>query len=110
MPSGGRLAIETANDFYAVDRLDEPEARAAITAERALLRTLGGGCQVPVGAYAKIAGKMLQLRAVVASADGAIVIRQASQGPVSQAADLGAMLGDALIKNGAREILDDAGA
>ena len=106
----GALAIETANDFYAVDRLDEPEARAAITAERALLRTLGGGCQVPIGAYAKIAGKMLQLRAVVASADGAIVIRQASQGPVSQAADLGAMLGDALIKNGAREILDDAGA
>ena len=106
----GALAIETANDFYEVDLLDEPEARAAITAERALLRTLGGGCQVPIGAYANIAGKTMHLRAVVASADGAIVIRQNSHGPVSQAADLGAMLGDSLIKNGAREILDDAGS
>jgi len=105
----GALAIETTNGFHGVDLLDEPQARAAITAERALLRSLGGGCQVPIGAYATIAGSQLHLRAVVASADGGIVVRQEGAGTVADAEGVGARLGDALIENGAREILDDAG-
>jgi len=105
----GALAIETTNGFHGVDLLDEPQARAAITAERSLLRSLGGGCQVPIGAYATIAGSQLHLRAVVASADGGIVVRQEGAGTVADAEGVGARLGDALIENGAREILDDAG-
>lgn len=105
----GALAIETTNGFHGVDLLDEPQARAAITAERSLLRSLGGGCQVPIGAYATIAGSQLHLRAVVASADGGIIVRQEGAGTVADAEGVGARLGDALIENGAREILDDAG-
>ena len=106
----GALAIETTDEFHQVDLLDDAEARAAITAERSLLRTLGGGCQVPIGAHATIAGGQLHLRAVVASADGAVIIRREGSGTVAQAADVGARLAEALIENGAREILDDAGA
>ncbi|MBY0502408.1 MAG: hydroxymethylbilane synthase [Bryobacteraceae bacterium] len=106
----GALAIETTDAFHGVDLLDEPHTRAAVTAERALLRALGGGCQVPIGAHASYSGGTLHLRAVVASADGALLIRQEDQGPAASAAELGARLGDALIEGGAREILDDAGA
>jgi hydroxymethylbilane synthase len=106
----GALAIETTNDFHEVDLLEDPTARAAITAERSLLQALGGGCQVPIGAHANITGRSLHLRAVVASADGALIIRQETEGPVAEAAELGARLADELIENGAREILDDGGA
>lgn len=106
----GALAIETTDDFHRVDLLDDAEARAAITAERSLLRALGGGCQVPIGAYATIAGHQLHLRAIVASADGSVIIRQEGSGTTAQAADIGARLAEALIENGAREILDDVGA
>ena len=106
----GALAIETTDEFHQADLLDDAQARAAITAERSLLRTLGGGCQVPIGAHATISGRQLHLRAIVASADGAVIIRQEGSGPTAQAADVGARLAEGLIENGAREILDDAGA
>ena len=106
----GALAIETTDEFHQVDLLDDAEARAAITAERSVLRALGGGCQVPIGAYATISGRQLHLRAIVASADGSVIIRQEGSGTTSQAADIGARLAEALIENGAREILDDGGA
>ena len=106
----GALAIETTDEFHQVDLLDDAQARAAITAERSLLRTLGGGCQVPIGAHATISGRELHLRAVVASADGGVIIRQEASGTTAQAADVGARLAEELIENGAREILDDAGA
>lgn len=106
----GALAIETRNDFHGVDGLDDPVAHAAITAERSLLRTLGGGCQVPIGAHASLTGRSLHLRAVVASLDGAILIRQENQGQAAQASDIGARLAETLLEGGAREILDYAGA
>ena len=106
----GALAIETTDEFHQVDLLDDAEARAAITAERSVLRALGGGCQVPIGAYATISGRQLHLRAIVASADGSVIIRQEGSGTTSQAEDIGARLAEALIENGAREILDDVGA
>ncbi len=106
----GALAIETLDDFHGVDMLDDALARAAITAERSLLRTLGGGCQVPIGAHASITGRSLHLRAVVASLDGAVMIRQENQGPTVQASDIGARLAESLIEGGAREILDDGSA
>jgi hydroxymethylbilane synthase len=105
----GALAIETTDDFHEVDLLDDPAARTAITAERCLLWTLGGGCQVPIGAHATILGDTLHLRAVVASPDGAVLIRQETDGLARDAAEVGARLAESLIEGGAREILD-AGA
>ncbi len=106
----GALAIETTDDFHGVDFLEDPETRIAITAERSLLRALGGGCQVPIGAHAIVNGSTLQLHAIVASVDGSLIVRQELDGPASQAEELGAKLAESLIEMGAREILDDEGA
>jgi len=93
--------------FLPVSLLDDPQTRAATTAERALLASLGGGCQVPIGAYARINGSTLHLMAVVASPDGTHVIRKSASGPIPEAAETGARLGAALLASGAREILDE---
>jgi len=107
----GALAIETRDDGGAaqalVARLDHAPTRRTVTAERALLRTLGGGCQVPVGAHAvlvdsPVAGG-LSLQAVVASPDGTRLVRGELSGSVPE--DVGARLGEQLLAQGAREIL-----
>jgi hydroxymethylbilane synthase len=103
----GSLAIETRDDGGAgqmlAAKLDDPATRAAVTAERSLLATLEGGCQVPIGAHATFGGQTLHLRAIVASPDGARVIRDEMRGddPVA----LGRRLGETLLVSGAREIL-----
>jgi hydroxymethylbilane synthase len=103
----GALAIETRADSGAawelVRRLDDPAARVAVEAERALLATLGGGCQVPVGAHAILEGPYIRLRAIVASPDGTRVIRGELSGIDSEST--GAQLGRTLLEQGAREIL-----
>ena len=75
----GALAIETRDDAgpgaLVCQKLDDPGARAAVTAERALLRSLGGGCQVPIGAHAKLSDGGLLLRAVVAAPDGSRIVK-----------------------------------
>jgi hydroxymethylbilane synthase len=103
----GALAIETRDDlgvaFHLVKKLDRPEARAAVEAERALLATLGGGCQVPVGAHATLENGVVHLRAIVASPDGSTVIRGQLSG--ADPAQTGSRLGCILLEQGAREIL-----
>jgi hydroxymethylbilane synthase len=103
----GALAIETRNDGQAawslVTKLDHAEARRAVEAERALLATLGGGCQVPVGAHATVGSAAIHLRAIVASPDGGRVIRGELSGTIAE--NIGAELGRILLEQGAREIL-----
>lgn len=103
----GALAIETRDDGGAawalVRRLDHGPARATVEAERALLATLGGGCQVPVGAHATLSDRTLHLRAIVASPDGARVIRGELSGAHPE--HTGSQLGRMLLERGAREIL-----
>jgi hydroxymethylbilane synthase len=106
----GALAIETRADAGRAQeicaRLDHLETRTAVTAERAVLASLGGGCQVPIGAYAVIRDHRVLLEAVVVSPDGGTVIRKQASGPVDQAAQLGRDLGDALLAEGGRQILE----
>jgi hydroxymethylbilane synthase len=71
-----------------------------------LLAVLGGGCQVPIGAHATIEGSTIHLHAIVASPDGERVIRGELSG--SDAFTLGRLLGEQLLKDGAREILSAA--
>ncbi len=103
----GALAIETRDDSGAarqlVRRLDHPETRTAVEAERALLATLEGGCQVPIGAHARLEGREIRLHAIVASPDGARLIRDELTGTDPQ--QLGRALGSRLLDQGAREIL-----
>ena len=105
----GALAIETRDDRGAAQRiaqkLDHTETRAAVTAERALLGTLEGGCQVPIGAHAIVQGTKLMLRAIVSSPDGQRVIRTSITGPASEAQQLGRKAGEQLLAQGAAEVL-----
>jgi len=104
----GALAIETRESgpgFEAARALDDATTHAAVDAERGVLRALGGGCQVPIGAYAAVDGDGLRIVAVVASPDGSQLIRGEAGGPVTEAAAIGARLGEDLLSRGAREIL-----
>jgi hydroxymethylbilane synthase len=105
----GALAIETragGAGFDAVRALDDAETHAAVLAERGVLGSLGGGCQVPIGAHARIESGKLHLLGVVASPDGSDLIRAEADGPAADAEALGRALGAALLERGARRILD----
>ena len=108
-PGQGALALESRLEGQGRDicaMLDNSETRAAVTAERAVLAALGGGCQVPIGAHATLSGGDLRLIALVASPDGSELVRAESAGAASQAAALGSALGQELLARGARRILD----
>ncbi len=105
----GALAIETRASgagFSACAALDDSATRAAVSAERAVLASLGGGCQVPIGAHAIADHGRLSLRAVVASPDGSELITAEMEGAASEAETLGKAAGAALLERGARAILD----
>lgn len=86
--------------------LDDPATRAAVQAERALLREVEGGCQVPLGAHADVVGEQLVLEAIVASLDGVRHVRMRMEGPIAKPEALGVALGLEMLAKGGREILD----
>jgi hydroxymethylbilane synthase len=105
----GALAIETRQSgagFDAVQPLDHAATRAAVEAERGVLASLGGGCQVPIGAYAMVDGDRVRVRAIVASPDGSELIRGEAEGAASEATSIGRGLGADLLERGARRILN----
>jgi hydroxymethylbilane synthase len=87
--------------------LDDLETRQSIVAERALLGALQGGCQVPLGAWARFERNQLTMDAVVCSPDGASYIRQRATGPTDQPRELGQQLAQMLIDAGAGTILEE---
>jgi hydroxymethylbilane synthase len=112
-PGQGIVAIEIRGDDgharEAVSGINDAAAGDALTAERALLQTLGGGCQTPVGALASIVeGGQLEIVAVVAALDGSRVVRGRAQANRQDAAALGARVGAQLLADGARGILAEA--
>jgi hydroxymethylbilane synthase len=102
----GALAIETRADSDLGRYLDHEATRQAVTAERALLGGLGGGCQVPIGAYAAMEGGRIRMIAVVAAPDGSRTIRMEDEGSGAEPAALGRKLAQRLLEAGAQEILD----
>ena len=105
----GALAIETRASDQAtracISVLDHSETRRAVTCERALLQGLGGGCQVPIGAFAIASDSGLTLRAVVARPDGTQILCDEQHG--NDPAMLGKSVADRLLAQGAQSILDD---
>jgi hydroxymethylbilane synthase len=85
--------------------LDDSAARTTTTAERALLNKLGGGCQVPIGAFAEVRDGRVYLQGVVARPDGSQVLREARQGVEPQA--LGEEVGETLLRRGGDAILEE---
>jgi hydroxymethylbilane synthase len=88
-----------------VRRLDDPATRAATTAERALLRRLEGGCQIPVGALATVKDGGIRLQGSVCSLDGRRSVEGERRGTMAEAQRVGAALAEELIAGGAGEIL-----
>ena len=91
-----------------MSRLDDKETRAAVLAERALLRSLGGGCQVPIAAHATVGGGRLRLDGLVASLDGARVLRDSIEGDAADASAVGEALAARMIERGAASLLAEA--
>jgi hydroxymethylbilane synthase len=86
--------------------LNDSAARAATTCERALLNSLGGGCQVPIGAFAEMRNGKLHLESIVADPDGSKLLRDSRDGTIEDAEKLGNDAGAALLQRGGDQILE----
>ena len=111
-PGQGALAVETRDDHFATEVavLDDSRTRAAVTAERAVLATLEGGCAAPVGALAEVAegehDEELWVRAVALSPDGTLAVRMSATGDPADAAGVGSRLASAMLDEGAAQLTD----
>ncbi len=105
----GALGIETRKDDAATRKtlecLHHRETALAVTAERAFLRRLGGGCQVPIAGHAWIQDDRLQMLGVIATPDGRQLVRDEASAPKESAEYLGIHLAETLLAGGAREIV-----
>jgi len=110
----GALAVETREGDEAVSRLvqvlDHPESRLCVEAERAFMTSLGGGCQVPAGAYASKEGDELELRGMLAAPDGEVLLKEKVRGALRQGRLLGEYLAQRILDRGGRELLAALGA
>jgi hydroxymethylbilane synthase len=110
-PGQGALAVECrADDQLATDlgELDDPRVRATVTAERAVLATLEGGCSAPIGAMAEVAegedGEEIWVRAVALSLDGSLSVRMSATGDPTDALDVGTRLAKEMLADGAGQL------
>ena len=105
----GAIAVETRSDddlaLETTRKLDHRETRLACLAERAFLRGLGGGCQLPIAAHARFEGELLKLDGLVAKPDGSKRIQDSLSGSPDQAEEMGASLASTLIERGANTLL-----
>jgi hydroxymethylbilane synthase len=105
----GALGLECRADDRAtkelLERLNDPATSRAVRAERALLRALGGGCQVPLGVSTTVREKELALRAAVLQADGRRRVEAAVTGLLEEAETVGQRLAEVLLARGAGELL-----
>ncbi|HEX8843762.1 MAG TPA: hydroxymethylbilane synthase [Pyrinomonadaceae bacterium] len=105
----GAVAIEAREGdedvLRLLDPLDHGRTRAACTAERAFLRALGGGCQLPIAAHAVVRDERLRLDGLVAVPSGETIIRDSLEGATPDAEKLGGELADRLREGGAETLL-----
>ena len=112
-PGQGALAVETREGDQLMDDvavLDHPSTRAAVTAERAVLATLEGGCAAPVGVLAEVVegddGEELWVRAAALSPDGTLAVRMSATGDPADAAGVGDRLGEQMLDEGAGQLTE----
>ena len=107
----GALAIETRQDdaevLLVLEFLNDNDTIAAVTAERAYLREVQGGCQVPVGVHGEVNGDQLLLEATILKIDGTREVREQICGNCSEAEALGVKLAQQMLAAGGKEILDE---
>lgn len=105
----GALAVETRIDdpptIEIVSALNHAPTETACLSERAFLRTLGGGCQLPIAAYAVASQNQLDLEGLIADPEGQNVVRGKINGPTAETEDLGSRLAEQLLKRGGDKML-----
>jgi len=108
----GALGLETRVDDEqtnkAVAKLNHKFTQIACTAERAFLRSLGGGCQLPIAAYAIVREKKIRLDGLIAEPQGLRIVKDRIVSGLQEAEQLGAALGERLLENGGNELLASA--
>lgn len=109
-PAQGALAVEIRADddttLAFLEPLDDAVTRTAVIAERAFLRALGGGCRVPIAAYAQVEDGRLLLQGLVAADDGSEHVRGQREGPAAESTEIGERLARQLLDQGAERILE----
>lgn len=109
-PGQGALALEARADdqdtLAMLGALDDTLGRACVEAERAFLHALGGGCRVPIAAYASLDGGTLRLEGAVVKADGSRALRGTVEGPMTEPIALGRRLAQDLVSKGAKSLLE----
>lgn len=110
-PGQGALGVECRADDPLADELatlDDPHARAAVSAERAVLATLEGGCSAPIGALAEIVegedAEEIWVRAIALSPDGGLSVRMSASGDPADAVGVGTRLAAEMLADGAGEL------
>ena len=110
----GAIALQSRTDdaglLGMLTTLDHSETRAAVTAERAFLRAMGGGCRTPMGAYGVVRDGRLSVSGMAASVDGEQSFRATVEGAASEAEALGDALARRLLEDGASELLTEGEA
>jgi hydroxymethylbilane synthase len=105
----GALGIECRVDDRELNDMisffNHADSRVCVTGERALLRRLEGGCQVPIACYGQVKSGSLMLTGLVASVDGTTIIKDVIEGPQGEAERLGVALAENLLRRGADVIL-----
>ncbi len=109
--SQGVIGVETRVDdseiIALVQLVHDVQTASCVTAERALLKSLEGGCQIPIGAYAQLEGDTVVLQGLVGSLDGKTIIRDEISGPAAQSEQLGQQLAQRLSEQGGQAILEE---
>ena len=107
----GAIGIETRSGDDSLrevlEALHHDETAVCVSAERAFLRRLEGGCQVPIGAYATLSGDTVHLRAMVAGVEGRPMLREEARGHRSEAERMGNDLAESILNKGGKAILDE---
>jgi hydroxymethylbilane synthase len=110
----GALGIEILRDktelMELLQAFHDYSTYACVTAERAVLRHLGGSCETPIAAYAELKDKTLHLRALVAAPDGQKILRHDGYAPATEAQSLGETVAQGLLEQGARQLLTETRA
>lgn len=111
-PGQGIIAIEVREDDRRgrelVATINDATTGVALEAERAVVTRLGGGCQMPIGAYATVEGEVITLAGIVIALDGSREVRASGSGSIREPETLGIRVADSLLARGADTILADA--
>ena len=111
LPAGGQGAVgiecrTTDSELHALlECLNHAPTATRVVAERALNKRLNGGCQVPIACYAVLEGEQLWLRGLVGQPDGTVLLRAEVRAPAAEAESLGVQVAEALLDQGAEQIL-----